>query len=147
MSLALIIRNSLKEHNAHKPGTVYFDESTDHVSTLFTPNNSAYFVLEVNGEVAGGGGIFPTEGLEADTCELVKMYLSKNFRGKGYGQLLLNTCVTAAKENGFTKMYIETMPELKAAIAMYKKNDFIFIPGPLGSSGHTGCDVWMLRYL
>lgn len=146
-ALAVIIRSSLKEFNANKPGTVYFDESTDHLSDIFLAPKSAYFVLEINDEVAGGGGFYPTEGLEADTCELVKMYLSKKYRGKGYGKMILEKCMKAAAEKGFTKMYIETMPELTDAIAMYQKNNFHFLPGPLGNSGHTGCDVWMLRML
>lgn len=146
-ALAVIIRNSLKEFNANKPGTVYFDESTDHLSDVFTTENSNYFVLEINGEIAGGSGFYPTAGLASNTCELVKMYLSKKYRSKGFGQMLLEKCMIEAKANGFEKMYIETMPELTNAIAMYEKNDFYFIPSSLGNSGHTGCDVWMLKEL
>jgi putative acetyltransferase len=39
------------------------------------------------------------------------------------------------------------MPELTNAIGMYEKNGFEKIPGPLGNSGHTGCDVWMMKEL
>jgi putative acetyltransferase len=42
-------------------------------------------------------------------------------------------------------MYIETMTELTIAIEMYKKNGFTFIPAALGNSGHTGCDLFMIR--
>ena len=146
-ALAIIIRNSLSEFNADKPGTVYYDESTDHLSDIFLREKSAYFVMEVDGIVAGGGGFFPTEGLDADTCELVKMYLSKDFRGKGYGQLLLDTCMKEAKAKGFSKMYIETMPELKRALSTYEKLGFRYIDHPMGNTGHFGCDLWMLKEL
>lgn len=146
-SLAIIVRQSLEEFKANKPGTVYFDETTDHLSDVFTIENSAYFVVEVNGEIAGGSGFYPTEGLPTDTVELVKMYLSKKFRKKGFGQILLQKCMEEAKLAGFEKMYIETMPELTHAIAMYEKNGFEYIPGALGNSGHTGCDVWMIKDL
>jgi putative acetyltransferase len=33
--IASIIRNALSEFGADKPGTVYFDESTDRLSTIF----------------------------------------------------------------------------------------------------------------
>ena len=56
---------------------------------------------------------YPTEGLPADTCELVKMYVAKKFRGNGYGQMLMEKCIRQAKKNGFKKIYIESMPELK----------------------------------
>lgn len=146
-ALAIIIRSSLKEFNANKPGTVYFDNTTDSLSEVFKVENSAYFVLEINSEIAGGGGYFPTKGLPGDTCELVKMYLSKKFRKKGFGQMLLEKCMAEAMKTGFEKMYIETMPELTNAISMYEKNGFQFIHAPLGNSGHTGCDIWMIKSL
>lgn len=146
-TIAGIIRNSLLEFNAAKPGTVYFDESTDHLSDLFIEKTSAYFVLEINKQIAGGAGYFPTKGLPSSTCELVKMYLSERFRGNGYGQLLLQKCMEEAKKEGYLKMYLESMPELVKAIPMYEKNGFKHIEGPLGNSGHSGCDVWMIRNL
>jgi putative acetyltransferase len=75
------------------------------------------------------------------------MYVANKFRGNGYGQTLLDKCIQEALKNGFLKMYIETMPELSNAIQMYKKNGFKYIPHPLGNSGHTGCDVWMMKTL
>jgi putative acetyltransferase len=143
--LASIIRASLEEFGAAKHGTVYYDASTDRLHEVFQKKKSAYFVAEANGEIVGGGGIFPTEGLPPNTCELVKMYVSSPERGMGLGKLLLNRCIEEAKNAFYQKMYIETMPELTTAIEMYKKNGFTFIPGSLGNSGHSGCDVFMIR--
>jgi len=42
--IATIIRRSLEEFNAVKPGTVYFDETTDHLYELFQKERSCYFV-------------------------------------------------------------------------------------------------------
>ena len=146
-SLAKIIRSSLEEFGAAKQGTVYYDSTTDNLSELFRQERSSYFVAQVSGWVAGGAGIFPTQGLEEDTCELVKMYVSSRARKKGIGQLLLQTCMKDARQKGFRKMYIETMPELTLAIQMYLKAGFNYIEGPLGSSGHTGCSIFMLKTL
>lgn len=146
-TMARIIRNSLSEFNAAKAGTVYFDKTTDQLSDLFEAKGSDYFVVEIDNEIAGGAGIFPTRGLTENTCELVKMYVAKNFRNNGIGQTLLEKCMKEAKTNGYEKMYLESMPELLNAINMYKKNGFTNIPGPLGNSGHTGCSVWMIRDL
>jgi putative acetyltransferase len=146
-AMAKIIRNSLEEFNAAKPDTVYFDETTDRLSEVFSAQHSAYFVIDVDGELAGGAGIFPTDGLPADTCELVKMYVAKKYRGNGYGQMFLNRCFVAAKQEGFKKMYIESMPELSNALGMYVKNGFSYIEKPMGNSGHTGCELWMIKEL
>ena len=75
------------------------------------------------------------------------MYITKKFRGNGYGQTLLEKCVEEAKKEGYEKMYLESMPELTNAIAMYVKNGFTPISEPLGDSGHTGCEVWMIKNL
>jgi putative acetyltransferase len=80
--IATIIRASLEEFSAAKHGTVYYDESTDRLHEVFQKKKSAYFVAEANGEVVGGGGIFPTEGLGPKTCELVKMFVSSAARGR-----------------------------------------------------------------
>jgi putative acetyltransferase len=146
-SLALIIRGCLEEFNAVKQGTVYFDDSTDHLHEVFKTKRSSYFVAEINGEVCGGAGFFPTDGLPLKTCELVKMYLSPKARGKGIAKLLLQKCFDEAKNNGFDTMYLESLPELVNAIAMYEKNGFTYIDKSLGNSGHSGCDVFMVKEL
>lgn len=146
-ALAVIIRTSLAEFGANKPGTVYFDPTTDALYELFQTKGSYYFVAEENGKLLGGGGIFPTENLPAGTCELVKMYLNKEARGKGLGKLLIERCLDWAKQNGYTQVYLETMPELKQALKVYELFGFEYLNGPLGNSGHFGCDRWMLKKL
>lgn len=147
-AMADIIRQSLEEFGANRPGTVYFDASTDHLFELFgSTAASAYFVAEKNGMLLGGAGIFPTEGLPANTCELVKMYLSPAARGLGLGKKMIDFCLGTAKAKGFTRVYLETMPELKKAVSVYEKFGFHYLDGPMGNSGHNGCDIWMLKEL
>lgn len=143
--LASIVRASLAEFGANKPGTVFFDDTTDHLYEMFQQPGSTYFVAEENGQVLGGAGIYPSEGLPAQTCELVKMYLRPEARGKGLGKLLINRCLEFAKGYGYLQVYIETMPELRKAVSIYEKFGFEYLNGPLGNTGHFGCDVWMLK--
>jgi len=147
-ALARIIRNTLLEFGAAHPGTVYYDESTDHLYELFSQApRAAYYVAEEGGKLLGGGGIFPSPGLPGDTCELVKMYLLPEARGKGLGGLLIQKALDSAKEKGFTQVYLETMPELKAALQAYARFGFEYIDRPMGNTGHFGCDLWMLKKL
>jgi putative acetyltransferase len=145
--IATIIRSCLTEFGANKPGTVYYDKTTDHLFELFQENGAAYFIAEQDGHVVGGGGIFPSPGLPVGTCELVKMYLLPEARGTGIGATLMNKCMSKAKEMGFVSMYIETLPELKKAISVYEKFGFNYLDKPLGDTGHFGCSVWMLKSL
>ncbi len=143
--LTQLIRRTLKEFGANHPGTVYFDDSTDHLFEMFDTPRSVYYVAELNNDIVGGGGIFPTAGLPGDTCELVKMYLYPQVRGIGLGSMLIQKCIHFAKEAGYKKIYIETMPELKQALKTYEKFGFDYIDHALGNSGHFGCELWMLK--
>jgi putative acetyltransferase len=143
--IATIIRSCLTEFGANKPGTVYYDKTTDHLFELFQEKGAAYFIAELDGEIMGGGGIFPSQGLPNGTCELVKMYLLPAARGKGIGASLMNKCIDTAKEMGFDSIYIETLPELEKAITVYEKFGFSYLNKPLGDTGHFGCSVWMLK--
>lgn len=146
--LAAIIRKTLEEFGANHPGTVYFDPTTDALFQLFsnTPG-SVYFVAEKGGVIVGGGGIFPSHGLPPDTCELVKMYLLPEVRGLGLGRKIIEACIQFAKDSGYQNIYIETMPELKKAMDTYEKFGFVYLDGPLGQTGHFGCELWMLKKL
>lgn len=140
-----LIKTVLTEFKANKPGTAYYDESTNHLSTLFINHKAAYWVIEEGQEIIGCGGIFPTEGLPIDTCELVKLYLYPEARGKGLGRDLMFKCFEKAKELGYERIYLESMPELNQAVKLYEKLGFEHQCESLGNSGHFGCDIWMVK--
>ena len=146
-TIAAIIRQTLKEFGANHPGTVYYDETTDHLFELFQQARSAYNIALLNGRIVGGGGIYPTEGLPEDTCELVKMYLLPEARGTGLGSKMISLCLEQAKQHGFSNVYLETMTELKAALKVYERMGFAYLDGPMGNSGHFGCPLWMMKSL
>lgn len=146
-AMAVIIRSSLKEFGLDIPGTAYFDASTDHLYESFRVSRSRYFVALYGEEIVGGVGIYPTDGLSADTVELVKMYLVPAQRGKGLGKLLMKKCISLAEELGYRKIYLESMPELKNAVSAYEKLGFELLDGPIGNTGHYSCTIWMLYTL
>ena len=148
LELAKIIRATLTEFGANHPGTVYYDSSTDALFELFQTPQSVYYVAETEeGKIVGGGGIFPTDGLPKDTCELVKMYLLPEERGKGLGGLIIEKCLQTAKELNFRRIYIESMPELEQALKVYERFGFKYLSAPMGDSGHFGCELWMIKFL
>ena len=144
-ALARIIRSTLEEFGAARPGTVYFDKSTDHLYELFRAPRSGYFVAERDGQLLGGGGIYPTEGLPEGTGELVKMYLLPEARGTGLGGRLIQTALDYAQEQGYTQVYLESMPELQKALKTYERFGFKYLDAPMGNSGHHGCGLWMVK--
>ena len=142
-----IIRDTLTEFGANKPGTVFTEATTDRLYEVFQKKDAIYFVAELNHQVVGGGGIYPTEGLPKDTCELVKMYLLKEARGIGLGAQLISNCLQAARNFNFKTIYLETMPELQKALKVYEKFGFQYLQQPMGNSRHFGCSMWMNKSL
>jgi putative acetyltransferase len=145
--IAELIRSVFREFGIARPGTVYFDPTTDDLFSLFRKPGSVYWIAEENGKIIGGCGIFSTPGLPEGCCELVKFYLLSSQRGKGTGRKLLEMSLESARKLGYRQVYLESLPELSRAIGLYEKTDFRLIEGPMGSSGHFGCDIWMLKNL
>lgn len=145
--LAGLIRSVFREFHIERPGTVYFDPSTDNLSELFKAPGSVYWIAEENGKMLGGCGIFPTPGLPEGCAELVKFYLLAPWRGRGIGRALMERCFESAKLTGYSQLYLESLPELDKAVSMYIKSGFKHIPHALGNSGHFGCNIWMVKDL
>lgn len=146
-ALAKMIRAVFEEHNAPKEGTVYSDPTTDHLYELFETPKSVLWIAEINGEVLGCCGIYPTKGLPENCVELVKFYLPKETRGKGIGKELMEHSITSAKEFGYTQLYLESLPHYSKAVNIYEKQGFVRLNQPLGDSGHGSCNIWMLKEL
>jgi len=147
IALAKILRDALDEFNIPKKGTVYTDPTTDNLHQLFKAPGSTYYVVEENGRILGGCGIFPTEGLPAGYAELVKLYLAKESRGMGIGKILIEKCSETAKELGYTHLYLESFPAFESAIRLYEKYGFSRLTTSLGNSGHYACNIWMQKDL
>jgi len=145
--IAELIRSVFREFKIDKPGTVYFDPTTDDLFSLFSAPGSEYWIAEEDGVIIGGCGVYPTPGLPAACAELVKLYLSASHRGKGIGRQLMERTFKSAKRLGYSQLYLESLPELSKAISLYEKAGFTHISSSLGNSGHFGCNIWMLKNL
>jgi putative acetyltransferase len=145
--LAQMIRRAFVEYNAPRLGTVFSDPTTDNLFKLFREPGSILWVAEIDTESLGCCGIYPTPGLPDKCAELVKFYLSVDLRGKGIGRTLMQKCIDSAIMMGYTQIYLESLPEFSNAVNIYENQGFVRLPHPLGNSGHTGCNIWMLKNL
>ena len=84
--------------------------------------NTGAFVLIQNAEtVLGGVGI---RKLSDEICEIKRMFIYNEYRGKGYGILLGKAAITVGKELGYTFMRLDTIKRLVAANRLYEKLGF-----------------------
>lgn len=147
-AIASVIRQVSAEYGltADKGYTVA-DPNLDELYQLYSQPGHAYWVVEQAGKVFGGGGIAPLTCGEPGICELQKMYFLPSARGKGMAKKLALLAMEHAREQGFTRCYLETTAFLKEAIALYEHLGFAHIDAPLGCTGHVDCEVRMLKSL
>lgn len=146
-AVAAIIRSVMPEFGASGCGFAINDPEVDWMHRAYTAPRCAYFVVELEGTVVGGGGVAPLEGGEADTCELRKMYFLPQARGRGAGRAVMEQCLQAARQFGFTRCYLETLTGMDGAMRLYERSGFARIDAPLGATGHGGCNTFYLREL
>ena len=146
-AVAAIIRGVMPEFGAGGEGFAIHDAEVGAMCAAYAKPRSAYYVLEVDGKVAGGGGVAPLENGDTDVCELRKMYFLPEARGLGAGRAMITRCLDAARGFGFKRCYLETLTGMDAAQALYRKHGFTPLCAPMGSTGHHGCDRWFIRTL
>jgi len=141
-ALAVIIRAGLAEYHASGPGTGFDDPALDDLAAAYVDPRAAYFAVEVDGALAGGGGVAPLTGGDGSVCELQRMYLSPAARGRGAGRRLLAHCLDFARAAGYRRCYLETMPEMAAAQRLYEGVGFQRRATRDGATGHCRCTAF-----
>ncbi len=129
---------------AEGPGYAINDPEVDAMSIAYTQPRAAYFVVEADGEVRGGGGVAQLTGAADEVCELRKMYFLPELRGLGAGSALMQRCLDAARSFGYRRCYLETLHGMHAAQRLYERNGFARLDAPIGNTGHFSCNRFYL---
>jgi putative acetyltransferase len=123
-------------------------EPADHaLYANYQRQRTLYFVALLDGEVVGGAGVAPLAGADPLTCELQRMYLRPDARGRGIGDALLERCLGAARQFLYVRCYLETVTQMHAALEFYGRHGFRDLQAPVGRTGHEHNDRWMMRTL
>jgi len=88
----------------------------------------AFFVLRADGRPAGCGGI---KLVGREYGELKRMFVRPEFRGAGFGEMLVEHLAAHALAHGVTLLRLETGIHQQAAIRLYERLGFRRIP-PFG---------------
>ena len=146
-AVARIIRQVMTEYGAVGANYSISDPEVDAMYESYPSPGSAFFVIEHKGNVAGCGGMGPLAEGDAGVCELRKMYLLPELRGTGLGTRLLGMVLDEARQNGYSKCYLETLDHMNHARYLYQRHGFEFMDSPMGNTGHSACNSWMVKAL
>jgi putative acetyltransferase len=128
-------------------GYTVSDPNLDRLYELYSETNSAYWIVEHDGLVVGGGGVAPLACSAPDICELQKMYFLPQVRGLGLARDLALRAMDYGRQQGFRRCYLETTGSLTRAIKLYESLGFELIDSAMGCTGHVDCEVRMLKVL
>ena len=113
---------------------------------------STFFIAEVGGLAAGYAQLHagePAEGIEGpQPVELVRLYVSREWLGRGVGEALMRACLDGARQAGHETIWLGVWERNGRAQAFYRKWDFRAVGEhvfQLGSDPQT--DILMERAL
>jgi putative acetyltransferase len=99
-----------------------FDKELAELPGDYAPPDGRLLLLDHDGKPAGCVALHK---LDVETCEMKRLYLRREFRGKGLGLGLARAIMDEARKIGYRNMRLDTVePVMKDAVAMYRKMGF-----------------------
>ena len=99
-----------------------FDKELAELPGDYAPPEGCLFLADFGGEAAGCVALHK---IDDDVCEMKRLYVRPQFRGKGLGKALAEHIIHKAREIGYKKLRLDTVePVMRAAVAMYRQLGF-----------------------
>jgi len=99
-----------------------FDKELAGLPGDYCPPDGRLLLAEFEGDVAGCVALHK---FEAGICEMKRLYLRPQFRGKGLGRIMAEAIILEARNIGYERMRLDTVePVMKDAVAMYRRFGF-----------------------
>ena len=83
-----------------------------------SPPHGSFLVITVEGEAVAGGGL---KRLDEHTCEIKRMFVVPEARGRGLAKMLLVALEDEARRLGYTVARLDTGPKQPHAQRMYEQ--------------------------
>jgi putative acetyltransferase len=99
----------------------YYGSGEEELPGVYSPPGGRLLLATYGAEISGCAAF---RRMTSDICELKRMYVRPEFRGKQIGWQLANTLIQAAREAGYSLMRLETTKYLKKATALYSAVGF-----------------------
>jgi ribosomal protein S18 acetylase RimI-like enzyme len=104
-----------------------FDKELAELPGAYVPPSGRLFLAIENDQIAGCVALRKIDAGEISeaVCEMKRLYVRPAFRGTGLGRTLTETITEAAREIGYSRIRLDTLPgKMDRAIAMYRSLGF-----------------------
>lgn len=98
-----------------------YAEELKHIEKKYGLPYGRLYLAYCDEKLAGCIGL---KRIDEQNCEMKRLYVRPQFRGKHIGNQLIEQIIFDAKEIGYSYMLLDTLPFLQNAIHMYKKYGF-----------------------
>lgn len=99
-----------------------FDKELANLPGDYAPPTGRLLLAEYEGQLVGCVALHK---LEPGICEMKRLYLRPQFRGKGLGRVLVDHILAEARQIGYERMRLDSVePVMKDAVGMYRKLGF-----------------------
>ena len=127
------VRTLFREYSL-MPGVVQclddFERELASLPSVYAPP-AGRLLLAIENSLDSSGNAVGCVGLrrfEHDTCEMKRLYVRPEFRGKGAARELVEGLTTEARSIGYRRMVLDTLPWMEAAHKLYRTLGFREIP-------------------
>ena len=98
-----------------------YDHETENLEEKYgLPYGRLYIVL-CDGNISG---CIALRKIDSENCEMKRLYVKPEYRGKNIGALLVKNIINEAREIGYKHILLDTLPFLQTAMEMYKRYGF-----------------------
>lgn len=98
-----------------------FPEELKNLPGAYAPPSGVLLLARLQESVAGCIGVRRIS--DAD-CEMKRLFLREEGRGKGLGEALAKAAIAWAREAGYARMLLDTLPQMGAAHRLYERLGF-----------------------
>ncbi len=104
-----------------------FDQEMASLPGAYAAPQGRLFFAEIDGRPVGCVGIRPLQDSDG-LCEMKRLYVAPEARGQGVGATLAMAAIKAAKEIGYKKLMLDTLPNMRMAVKLYRELGFTEAP-------------------
>lgn len=98
-----------------------FGEELASLPGEYAPPEGRLFLARGDGQAAG---CVAMRRQDERSAEMKRLYVREPFRGSGLGRTLAKLIIAAAREQGYTRLVLDTLPKMRDAIALYRSLGF-----------------------